>query len=279
VSQGPAWWARAVLAIDATLRTLLSLEEAVLDRAMCLFVKPPHRQAITTWLNGRQRQYLPGSYFYERGLFPWEKTAFAAPAFPKFGRVLLGAAGGGRELEALCTMGYDVTAFEPAPPLVDGARTVVARYPGSTVLQASYDDLVRQIHGAGDCFGDALASGFDAVVLGWTSLSHVLEEQSRIELLQALRKVAPNAPVLVSFKTRPTPDGDHHEGRRTLRARKLLASIGIHTEQPSPGLTFSPYYGFRYLFGEGEIQRLANTAGYRVVLSDVEDPSWALLAP
>ena len=65
--------------------------------------------------------YHPGSSRYRDALHPWEETVVSShfPAPPS--RVLIGAAGGGREAFALARRGYAVVAFEPSP-LADRMR-------------------------------------------------------------------------------------------------------------------------------------------------------------
>ena len=73
--------------------------------------------------------YHPGSSRYRDALHPWEETVVGShfPAPPS--RVLIGAAGGGREAFALARRGYAVVAFEPSP-LAD--RMSAARAPDAT---------------------------------------------------------------------------------------------------------------------------------------------------
>src|SRR5512142_2340602 len=61
---------------------------------------------------GQTQAYRADSSAFRRGLFGWEKEAIARffPAAPA--RVLVGGAGGGREVFALAEMGYEVVAFE-----------------------------------------------------------------------------------------------------------------------------------------------------------------------
>jgi hypothetical protein len=246
---------------------------------MCLFVDESRRAAVTSLAYSRQRQYLPTAQLHRRGLFAWERATLANPRFPARGRLLLGAAGGGRELRSLCERGYEVVAFEPTPALVEGARMVAAEFPGTIVVQASYEDLTRHVAGEPSSpFADKLDEPFDGVILGWGSLSHVLGDGERVDLLRALREVAPEAPMLVSFNER-AGIGDAPVGRITRLVITTLRALGVRVPEPQARLAFSPHYGFRYLFRDGEIDLLAAAGGYAVAYRAANENPNALLVP
>ena len=116
--------------------------------------------------------YHPGSSRYRDALHPWEETVVSShfPAPPS--RVLIGAAGGGREAFALARRGYGVVAFEPSP-LAD--RMSAARAPDADVeiYRARYGDLphVRTLDGR--LVDLAATAKFDAGIIGWASFSHL----------------------------------------------------------------------------------------------------------
>src|SRR5262245_56525850 len=58
--------------------------------------------------------YKPGASNYRKKLFEWEERAICDFFPPAPARILVGAAGGGREPLALIEKGYSVVAFEPA---------------------------------------------------------------------------------------------------------------------------------------------------------------------
>src|SRR5262249_22445928 len=151
--------------------------------------------ALTAFVYADQRTYLPGGARFQGGLFGWERRALDAPVFPRSGRVLIGAAGAGRELCALVERGFSVVAFDPCAPFADAARKAAPR-DGATVVQASYEDLVDAVEGRGGPLELLRAEPpFDAVVLGWGSFSHVMPASARLALLRALRVLAPRGPV------------------------------------------------------------------------------------
>jgi hypothetical protein len=272
-------WVRALLVGDRIAERLRRAEITYVERLLSSFVYAADRDAVTTAAYNRQTQYLPGSAVHRRGLFSWEEAAVGTPPFPPDGHVLLGGAGGGRELAALCERGYAVTAFEPAPALVQGAREVARRFPAATMVQASYKDLARHVAGVRTPFGELLDQGFDAVILGYGSLSNVVEADDRLALLRAVRSIAPSAPVLASYNLQFGAVRDGIPGRLIQFVRLVLAKAGVPMPDLVPGLGFSSYYGFRYVFEEGEIERLAAAAGYRVHRIKAQEQPHAVLTP
>jgi len=190
--------------------------------------------------------------------------------------VLVGGAGAGREALGLIRMGYEVVAFDPCEPLVEAARAL-PELEGTTFLVGAYADLVQAARGTGP-LARAVRTRFDAVILGWGSLSQVLEEHSRIELLTALRRLAPTAPVLSSFLLgAPEPAVGRVAGLRD-HLRGAMRAVGAPAAA-RPGLRFLPWAGFIHLFAEGELERLASTAGYTVARFSPTPYPHALLLP
>ncbi len=189
-----------LLVLDRIATRALRAGEVLRDGILFAWVPPAARSQATTALYTTQATYLPGGPRFKAGLFDWERRALATPPFPRCGRVLLGGAGGGRELAGLCALNYAVVAFEPSPTLAAGAQRIAVEIPGAQAYQASYDDLVRAVrYGEGSLAGAPLAGGFDAVVLGWGSFSHLTDPDERTALLHAVRDLAPTAPVLLSW--------------------------------------------------------------------------------
>jgi hypothetical protein len=126
-----------------------------------------------------------------RGLFDWEERAIG-DHFPPAGRLLLLAAGGGRESYALTRRGFVVEGHECNPALVEYANAFLARAGADTTVHL----LPR----------DEVPSGertFDAVIVGWSGYMLIAGRDRRVALLRALRsRVADGAPILLSFFTR-----------------------------------------------------------------------------
>lgn len=119
---------RTASASRRILRVATHLHDLFWDEVLCAWFSPRQREAINGIAWSKQAAFLPGGYSFERGLAEWERVATSEPPFPQAGRILLGGAGGGRELAQLCRRGFDVVAFEPSA-LCEGARQVAAPFP------------------------------------------------------------------------------------------------------------------------------------------------------
>jgi len=274
-SDQPPAWVRSLLALDRAVDIAARAEEMVRDELLEALVPAAQRDRVTRWIYSRQPTYLPGGTRFETGLFDWEAAAIGSAPFPPRGRVLVGAAGAGREARALLQRGYSVVAFEPCAPFVEAARSVRELGEASFTL-ASYQDLIAALDGAGPLAEVVRGAPFDAVVLGWASLSHVLEESDRTALLRAVRRLAPDAPLLTSFLLAHPVNSQGPLERARARLRSALAFAGT---QRDPGLSFQSRSGFAHLFADGEIDRLAADTGYEVARFVAMPHAHALLLP
>jgi hypothetical protein len=265
-------WVRCLLVADRGVEKAAWLVRTALGRVICVCTPPERRDEVTAWVYGKEVVYRPGSALLKPGLFPWESEAVQTPPFPGSGRLLVGGVGGGRELVGLASLGYEVVAFEPSS-LVEGASQVASDWPGTEVVQASYRDLIAAADGRASPLSRVLADGFDGVVLGWGSLSHVVSADERQSLLASLRRLLPSAPVLCSFWSDPGP-------HRPTPAQRALHRVGNWAERlQEPGLRFQSRSGFIHVFTRDELESLARDAGYDPVLYEGEPFPHALLAP
>lgn len=204
---------------------------------------------------GATSAYHPGSPDYRDELFAWEQDALSRCFPPPPARVLVGAAGGGREAFALARRGYAVEAFEPSD-LVQ--RMAEARPGGSPVgvFRARYADLplVRRLDG--ELVRLDSAEPFDAGIVGWGSFSHLVTDEERVSVLRRMADLVAG-PVLVSYFGAATVPGT---GRATGLRRLRLAWRGDRR----PGYSFTiDVGGFRQLT-EPEMRGLADRAGVDV---------------
>lgn len=272
---------RALLGADRLASYAYQGMQIVCDEVLFGWLDPAHYGSITQGEYSRLRQYLPGGATHARGLFGWESAALDSGLFPRTGRYLVGAAGGGRELRALASRGLEVLGFEPNPVLFEGARAVADSMSNVRVARGSYADLVRAVRhrdGPLTCILDG--AGFDAVILGWGSLTHVVDDAERTELLLAIRRLAPRAPVLASFYMSPERSAVAQGRSETLRrwVRRVVRGMGA-PYGPSQGLGFMLNGGFVYTFTEPEIEALAFKTGYRVQRLDDSGFPHAVLMP
>ena len=280
MTSGLPWWARLVMAIDHNVRMLSHGVSVVRDEMMLAFVAPEDRQAVTTAIYDRQSGYVPGGELFGLGLYEWERRLVATHPFPSPpARILLGGAGGGREVIPLRDMGYEVWAFEPSSELVRGGHDAVAADARSRLVEGDYSDLVALSHGKAGRLAGFAGQRFDAVILGWGSLSYVYPRAKRLELLEAIRALAPDAPVILSFIPRLASAGENGKSaalRRTLR--RVLPRAGAQNAIEG-GEVFVPWGGFACSLSTDEIRELARSAGYRTILIESEPYGHALLSP
>lgn len=253
-------WSRLVYGFSRALSSLDLGQQIVRDELFFAFLPPEHRNAITFDAYSRSRPYTPGGEYFQEGFWAWEDALLEDPRVPRTGRVLLTAAGGGRELRVLLERGYEVFAFEPVSTLFEGARSV-ALGANATVVQASYDDLVTRAAGKPGPL-DGLGGRIDLCILGWGSFSHLTDLSAVVETLRALHTLAPNAPVVVSFSLRIKGTPEVKGGARKLRKglRRALGAVGA--KAPPPGLRFATPYGFFYEYSRDEFKGLCARAGY-----------------
>lgn len=272
-------WVRALESIDRGAYYLYRLHEIVRDELLFGFLEPSAWAEMTDRAYADLATYLPGGARFEAGLFEWEDRALSAPPFPKTGRVLLGAAGGGRELRALLERGFEVVAFEPNARLFAGAADVARNHARGAIHRATYADLVHAVEsGQGPLASVAAGPTFDAVVLGWGSITHLCDPSDHARLFAALARLCPHAPILTSFYTRPEarPAGRSDRARSAIRSALRLAGSRAHHGDE---LAYATAGGFAYCFSAAEVEALAAGAGYQVVSFAAEPFGHAVLAP
>lgn len=185
-----------------------------------------------------------------RGLFDWELRSVNR-FFPPGARVLVAAAGGGREVLALRRAGYVAEGFECNPALVEASNAMFAELgePSGVML----------------CPPDQIFAGpylYGGVIIGWTAYSHMPTRERRVEFLRALRElISLGSPVLLSFFTR---DGTSHYDtvvyrmatltRTVVRGRKEPLEIGDHLN-----------WSYSHWFTREEIDVELREAGIRLV--------------
>jgi hypothetical protein len=137
----------------------------------------------------RKQQYLDPSD-QASGFRQFEERMLARFFPPPPAALLAHGVGGGRELLALARAGYTVEAYEPAPALAAAAeRLMSANVPGAgPVRPLSLQEWAANPSGT-----------FGGVFTGWGVWAHILQQQERLAILDAFRRVCPSGPVLLSF--------------------------------------------------------------------------------
>lgn len=197
--------------------------------------------------------------------FPWEERWWkhALPATP--GRILVGGCGRGREVRALIARGYEVSAFDPT---VDAARDCQQLQPAPTFVGCfGYEELAASVRADGTSALLLSDVAYDAVLMGWGSLSHVLDEKSQADAIKACARLAPHGPVLASFLITQSNSGRGRAERigYELGARLVRAGRAVpHADQP---IEYVARGGFVYFFSEPRLEALARECGRRLELN------------
>lgn len=233
-----------------------------LDRLRSLAVVALASEATLDRFNatayGAAERYDPGSDGYVSSLYPWEEQTIGRYFPPPPARILVGGAGAGREPFALAERGYDVVAFEPVARLAETmAKRAAATVAAVTSYQGGYLELPR-LNPVGGGDAETLASGFDAAVIGWGSISHLYTDRARVRALESMAALT-NGPILVSFiavrDEGPPPAS---------RVREWL--VGRRGRHPAD--RFSMSMGFHHPVNEEEVRDLAASADLEVAALD-----------
>jgi hypothetical protein len=163
----------------------------VMDRGALAEIDAAFYDRATEEANGARHRYADEPHI-RAGLHQWE-AEIVGEAFPDGARVIVTAAGAGREVLALLGAGYDAVGFEPHPGLVAEGRTVLA--------QTGADERLRPC--PRDVF-PAVEERADAVIVGWGSYGLIPGRRRRLAFLKdAHASLPPGAPLLLSFFVRP----------------------------------------------------------------------------
>lgn len=235
----------------------------VLGELLTQALTPDELSRLTTRLyDASHVRYSPAE-----GLFDWEPDWFAAHLPPAPAKLLVGGAGSGREVAPLLARGYAVDAFDAVPRFAADC----AALPGIGLARCTdFASFARELlEPDGAAKTDFAATPYDAVILGWCSLDHVLVRADRERLLRAACAAAPHGPVLASFHaleceaTTPTsaPGRAAAAGKRLgrlLRAARKLDDAHV-------GASLVWHAGFAHYTTRAEIEALAAVVGRRVV--------------
>jgi hypothetical protein len=209
---------------------------------------------LSIWLYDRvPRRYVA------KDLWTWERDWFRSRLPPSPARILIGAAGSGREALPLIARGYQIDAFDPAAEM--SALAASSLRPPHRALTGTFEELSAAVLDLADNPLSALAGAtYDAVILGWGALSHVIDPAERERLITAAATLAPDGPVLASFFLEAQTT---HPGRARQLGSRLGARIaqarGFAPSEPevAASIDFSTNLGFTHIFSAEELEALA----------------------
>lgn len=188
-----------------------------------------------------------------RELFEWEEAWIRQHFRPAPARVLVGGAGYGRECRALFELGYDVRAYEPSHEAASACRAVARCAVGT------HEDLARAVDGETNACHGIASERYDAVLLGWGSLSHVLDPAQREATIVACTRLT-DGPILASCRV---SEGPLPEDRWVDLGNWFGERLG--GRRPPPGLHYQPIHGFAATLRPAELERIARRTGRHLV--------------
>lgn len=181
------------------------------------------------------------------GLSPWEESAIRTH-FDGCERILVAAAGGGREVLALRRRGLEVDGFEANPTLVAYANELLEREGGGEPIRLAPWDGCPEYE-----------SRYDGAIVGWGAYMHIRGRNRRVAFLRQLReRVSTGSPLLLSCMGVD----------RYTRWMRLTAAIGsalatvTRRERVELGDSMEPDY--KHFFTRDELRREMVQAGFEL---------------
>ena len=194
---------------------------------------------------GAGDQYTNHAYL-DSGFHFWEELAVRS-YFAPGSHVLVGSAGGGREMIALARAGYRVTGFECSRAMVaTGQQALIQRGISGTLVWAP------------PSVAPDLGGPFDALIVGWNGYGYISPRSRRIEFLRKLRaQLRPGAPVMVSMAMR---SGQARLVIWTPRVANLVRACTFRARVFEPGDSFAGRPKMH--FGRRQIENEMREAGF-----------------
>ena len=197
----------------------------------------------------RKERFYRTDEYNTSGLFEWEKNAVEGH-FAGRRKLLLLAAGGGRELIALRKLGYEVNAFDAHPDLVRFANTLLAK-----------EGMTPDVRLAPWDHGPDIDDTYDGVIVGWGGYMHIRGRDRRVAFLRELRRrVEVGAPILLSFYATSEKARYH---RWVARVGKITALI-LRRDRVDLGDCLLPFYA--HFFTKGRLEAEMKAGGFEPVL-------------
>jgi hypothetical protein len=196
-------------------------------------------------------QHLTSIDHVEGGFFDWEAPLIER-YFRKGSRILVAAAGTGREILALRDAGFSADGFECNRSLLAAGRKIFEQ------LGQSYSVVF--------CEPDRVPTGpqiYEGVIVGWSAYTHIPTRLRRVRFLQALRgRTLPHSALVMSFFIR-------NESSRyiamTYRAGAIFRILFRGRKEPLERGDDLEFSHFRHRFTRDEIEGELQAAGFRML--------------
>jgi len=161
----------------------------------------------------------------DSGLHFWEELAIRK-YFAPGSRILVGSAGGGREIIALSLAGFEARGFECSRAMVEAGKRALAER-----------NIAAALDWAPPSVAPKTGNVYDGVIVGWNGYCYISPRSRRIRFLKDLgEQMKPNAPILVSAAMR-TPQGRLFQW--TPRVANLVRRCTFRAPVFEPGDSFT----------------------------------------
>jgi hypothetical protein len=243
---------RAVLSIYRIFHFLHAGTQIVVEGILLGLPGDQTADATTEQSYGAGSSYTNDGYL-DSGFQFWEQLA-VQKHFKAGTRVLVAAAGGGREMIALSRAGFGADGFDCSRAMVEtGVRALAAR------------GISGRFTWAPPCQVPALEGTYDGLIVGWNGYTYILPRARRIAFLRALRAhLEPGAAILISGAWSPASPS-------VVWTAKVANAVRICTFRKPEFETGDAFPGRRRKgFSRGQIDREVAEAG----LSVIENYRW-----
>lgn len=171
------------------------------------FLNNDKLEQLTTERYARSFHSYADELYLNSGLFGWEREAIRR-YFSPGGRILVAAAGAGREVIALSKEGFRVDGFDCCAPLVAAGRNELGKHGIDAILGHAPPSAVPECKRI-----------YDGVLVGFSGYMYIPGRDRRIRFLRELVNVLkPEAPLMISFT-------EGFPGRRRTWAARIGTSI------------------------------------------------------
>jgi len=182
------------------------------------------------------------------GLWQWEENALNT-YFEECKSILIGACGGGREIVALASMGFQVDGFECSHELVEYSKEILTS-----------EGIDAQVYFAPPNQVPIELNIYDGLIIGWGGYMHIPGRDRRISFLKQIRlHVKDDGPLLLSFFARD-------KSKQYGRICKVARFVAFLTRNSHPVELGDNINGtFDHCFTKEEIDHELSQAGFEMV--------------
>jgi len=204
--------------------------------------------ALSDELYYNRTKYYREDKYNESGLFDWEKPVIQ-DYFSNAKKILLLAAGGGRESLALSKIGFDVTSYECNPALIEY---------GNNLLQKNGIESKIKYLPRNSVPGEI--KKFDGIIIGWGAYSLIQGKKQRLSFLNGLYPFLGNdALLMISFLYM------REKGRKEKIIKNISNFFRFFTRKGKTELGDKLVPNFIHYFTEEEIKSELIQAKFRVI--------------